>query len=170
MKFKQENTGVVIYNPENVTSAPELEVGKEYPVYNDGKISFTRLNLYEIKEKLDLDNDNIEPEVLEEISSAVSHTYWLYNENQSTVYVADDGCSYIYFLRTKSGGWFSTGLFSGGELDFDGKLGRSLLKNHEIKTEEELKKYVDEYLYICNSDDGSENKCFTYLKECLHKI
>lgn len=166
MKFKQENTGCVIYgNPENMTPAPELEVGKEYPVYDDGKISFTRLYLYEIKEKLDLDNDNIDPEVLEEISSAVSHAYWLYDENQSTVYVSDDGCSPIYFLRTKSGGWFSTGLFSGGELDFDGKL-----KNHEIKTEAELKEYVDKFLYIYNQADGSENKCFTYLKDCLHKI
>lgn len=129
MIFKQEDLGnVIILGSKKVDPAPELEVGKIYNVFDDGKISYSRLDKWKILEAIDLDNENnLDDEVLSELKKEINDCYWLYSPEQKIIYRAkmidDSDDYYCYFLRTKHGGWFgSLGSWFDGELDYDGSL------------------------------------------------
>lgn len=130
MVFTQEDLhDVIILGNKKLTlcQAPELEVGKVYNAFDDGKISYSRLIEWKIIEAIDLDNENnLDNEVLSELGKEISSCYWLYSPEQRIIYKAkmiDYSDEYCYFLRTKRGGWF--GALSGwfdSELDYDGSL------------------------------------------------
>jgi len=136
MKFKQqENTDViVIVSDDEIRIAPAPEVGKVYKCFDDGKIRLSRLDYWHIDEAIDLDNDIIDPALLNILKEQINECYWLYSPEQHIIYKAtmvnEDGSVYryeeddepyeCYFLRTKNGDWFGLGCFLWeGLLDID---------------------------------------------------
>lgn len=132
MIFEQKDLGnVIILGSKTVDPAPELEVGKIYNVFDDGKIHYSRLDKWEILEAIDLDNENnLDDEVLAELRKEISNCYWLYSPEQKIIYRAkmidSNNDYYCYFLRTQQGGWFGALSWFDGELDYDGSLLKSL--------------------------------------------
>lgn len=144
MLFKQEDQGhVSIYrdedNPVREQIIP-LVVGKTYPVFDDGKITYGRLMYYTIDEEIDLDAnpDALTPDEFDHLSQEINTCYWLYNKEQHIIYRAhetnkdgseiedteethyDHSC---LFLRTYDHEWFGAcnWLFN-GLVDVDGSL------------------------------------------------
>ena len=132
MIFEQKDLHKIsVLGDKKYTQAPELEVGKIYNVFDDGKISYSRLIQWEILEAIDLDNENTLPdEILSQLGEEIKSCYWLYSPEQTIIYRAKmiDSTQdyYCYFLRTKQGGWFGALSWFDGEVDYDNKLSKML--------------------------------------------
>lgn len=135
MNFKQkENEDVIVIDCDEIRNAPAPEVGKIYKCFDDGKIRLSRLDYWRIDKAIDLDNDVIDPELLDMLKEGIDSCYWLYSSEQHMIYKAtkvnkdssvyrydgDNGPQECYFIRTKNGDWFGLGcLFWDGLLDVD---------------------------------------------------
>lgn len=146
MLFEQVDKGdVIIINLDGDSEQKELiypEVNKVYNVFDDGKIRWSRLEHWKIVEKIDLDKDKVEQDLLEQIADEIKNCYWLYRPEQTVIFKAlrvdDDGNvstesekfdngiynNYVcnFFLATKDNDWFSLGFCTSGLLDVDGSL------------------------------------------------
>ena len=126
MNFKQkENEDVMVINCDEIRNAPAPEIGKIYKCFDDGKIRLNRLDYWRIDEAIDLDNDVIDPELLDMLKEGIDNCYWLYSPEQHIIYKAtmvnkdgsvyrydgDDGPQECYFIRTKNGEWFGLDFF-----------------------------------------------------------
>ena len=148
MIFKQrENTDTFIViggGVEHDTPAPE--VGKVYKCFDDGKIRWSRLEYFRILEAIDLDNDEVDPELLENLAAEIDSAYWLYEPEQHIIYkgmmVNKDGSIYrykpedeptiSYFLRTKQKEWFGSCCWlDDGLLDTDDYYYNTYVKEDE---------------------------------------
>ena len=139
MLFKQEDKRNVYILGEHPEMLIYPEVGKTYNVFDDGKVRWTRLEHWKIIEKIDLDNDKVDQDLIDLIAEEINSCYWLYAPEQTVIYKAlrvdakdpkpersDDGgfnlWDYNYFLTTKQNTWFSLGFACSGLLDVDGCL------------------------------------------------
>lgn len=146
MLFKQDkNTNVIILMPRKLdTVLPELEVGKTYPAFDDGKISYGRLCYFKIDKAIDLDNNkkDISDEDLAMIAEEIAECNWLYDKEQHIIYKAHnvnkDGTECLedasgvkdecYFLATYRKEWFGVGCWLDSLLDVDGSLMKKVME------------------------------------------
>lgn len=119
---------VTVLNPNPYKEQPVPEVGKEYHVFDDGKIKPSRHSIVTITEVIpfkECDDNKLVSDWAEEITEC----YWLYaNETDYFVkgkYDDEEGV----FVRTTDGGWFSLGFF-GARLDIDGSLYTNMIKEY----------------------------------------
>ena len=101
---------------------PVPEVGKEYHIFDDGKINPSRHSTATILEIIPFDKCEDE-ELIKLWYKDVADCYWLY-ATETDYFVranSDDYSDPDYFVRTQDGGWFSLGWW-GSRLDIDGEL------------------------------------------------
>jgi hypothetical protein len=111
---------VTVLNSKPYKEQPVPEVGKEYHVFDDGKISPSRHSIVRITEVIPFADVNHKA-FLEEWQQEVQDCYWLYAKETDYFVKAERDDETDYFVRTKDGGWFSLGFF-GARLDVDGYL------------------------------------------------
>jgi len=120
------NGTVTIINttPYNLQSVPE--VGKEYHIFDDGKISMSRHYTAKIVEVIPFEKCE-DLELMSKWAEEVIECYWLFAT--ATDYfvkaVSDYDKNPLYFVRTTDGGWFSIdypSVWMGARLDIDGRL------------------------------------------------
>ena len=126
------NGTVTIINTTPYTMQPVPEVGKEYHIFDDGKINPSRHYVAKVVEI-------IYPEAAYEITDLysaweeqVKECYWLFNK--TTDYFVRAESEYdknpLYFVRTTDGGWFSLDypdVWTGARLDIDGSLYKGMV-------------------------------------------
>ena len=143
MKFKQKE-GVVFRFGEETESMPmpEPKVGKVYHGFDDGKIRLSRLIDWKILERIDLDNDTVDSELLDQLQQEIIECYWIFNPEQTIIFRAqalhgngkpDEDIGECYFIRTLSGGWFGalSAPFFWCELDVDNRWYDVLIEEEE---------------------------------------
>lgn len=146
MKFKEreksESNITVLYLGGTKKPMPEPEVGKIYHGFDDGKIRLSRLIDWKILERIDLDNDEVDQELLDDLQKEILHFYWVFSPEQTIIFKAqavDDEGNFdaeigdCYFIRTQSGGWFGAlaNLFFWCELDVDNRWYNKLIKEQD---------------------------------------
>ncbi len=118
---------VTVINTRPYILQPVPEVGKEYHIFDDGKIRPNRHYIIKILEVIPFDEFN-DTEVLESWLEEVKECYWLYAPETDYFVKTDyDGEGMTaYFVRTTDGGWFSLGWFA-ARLDIDGSLYKQMI-------------------------------------------
>lgn len=111
---------------------PVPEVGKEYHIFDDGKIRESRHYLATIKNIIPF--NKIDKKIKFAWKKEVKDHYWLFAEETDYFIVAqsDYDKNDLYFVRTKDGGWFSIDYpndWMGARLDIDGSLYEILTKS-----------------------------------------
>jgi hypothetical protein len=112
------------------------EVGKEYHVFDDGKIRPNRHSIITITKVIPFNecNDN---KLMSDWAQVVTDCYWLY-ANETDYFVEaryedePEDEEPTYFVRTKDGGWFSLG-FWGSRLDIDGSLYKKMTELYGVE-------------------------------------
>ena len=107
------------------------EVGKEYHIFDDGKIRPSRHYIAKILEVIPFE-DCKDEDLIAAWKANVASSYWLFApETDYFVKVESDfDEDYLYFVRTKDSGWFSlniTSWWQGARLDIDGKLYETMI-------------------------------------------
>lgn len=126
---------VTIINTKPYILQPIPEVGKEYHIFDDGKIRPSRHYIAKIV-KLIYPEDAYEITALYKAwQEQVEECYWLFAKETDYFVVAESDYDkdLIYFVRTTDGGWFSIdypGCWMGARLDIDGSLYNEMLKCH----------------------------------------
>jgi 16S rRNA U516 pseudouridylate synthase RsuA-like enzyme len=102
------------------------KIGQTYNCFDDGKIRHSRLYTVKVKEVIEF--DKIDKPTLELWQEAVKECYWLFSKETDYFIKTENGeDGDAIFVRTKDGGWFSTGDFmNSGRLDVDGELTKCL--------------------------------------------
>lgn len=124
---------VTIINTKPYILQPIPEVGKEYHIFDDGKIKPSRHYIAKIV-KLIYPEDAYEITALYKAwQEQVEECYWLFAKETDYFVVAESDYDkeLIYFVRTTDGGWFSIdypGCWMGARLDIDGSLYNEMLK------------------------------------------
>ena len=126
------NSTVTIINTTPYKEQPVPEVGKEYHIFDDGKIRLSRHYIAEIVEVIPaLQSAGLYPELYDAWKENVEECYWLFAEE--TDYFVKATSNYdanpLYFVRTTDGGWFSIdypNVWMGARLDIDGSLYNSM--------------------------------------------
>lgn len=146
MKFKEAKPKqhFVVIGSDNKMNPimPEPEVGKIYHSFDDGKIRLSRLIDWKITKRIDLDNDKVSKHLLRVIQRDIKECYWLFDTEQTIIFHAkaldekgkyDKAIGTCYFIRTKSGGWFSAyaKMFWWCELDVDNRWYNELIKEND---------------------------------------
>ena len=143
MKFKaakkDSNVTFIGYDNKMNPIMPELEVGKIYHGFNDGKIKLSRLVDWKIVKRIDLDNDKVSKNLLKILQKEIEECDWIFDSEQTIIYRAyavdengkyDRSIGYCYYLRTKEGGWFGANArpLCWCELDVDNRWYNELVK------------------------------------------
>lgn len=108
------------------------EVGKEYHIFDDGKIRPSRHYIAKILEVIPFEECKDEA-LIAAWKSNVESCYWLYATKTDYFVKAESDFdeNYLYFVRTKDGGWFSidvTSWWQGARLDIDGSLHKTMVE------------------------------------------
>ncbi len=118
---------VTVINTTPYNLQPVPEVGKEYHIFDDGKIKPSRHGITTVVEVIPF--KEADTGVLEIWCSNVAECWWLY-ASETDYFIKtehEDEDEPSYFVRTKDGGWFSMGWF-GARLDIDGSLYNKMLE------------------------------------------
>ena len=107
---------------------PVPEVGKEYHIFDDGKVKPCRHYIAKILEVIPF-NEFKDEEVLEMWREEVEECYWLFAENTDYFVKADTENGIAYFVRTTYGAWFSLGFWA-ARLDIDGSLYKIMVEQY----------------------------------------
>ena len=113
---------------------PVPEVGKEYHIFDDGKLSPSRHFIAKITAVLPFEKvANPESQLYRAWEENIMEVHWLFA--QDTDYFVKAESSYdenpLFFVRTVDGGWFSIdypSCWMGARLDIDGSLYNEMLK------------------------------------------
>ena len=122
---------ITILNSKEYKRQPIPEVGKEYHIFDDGKIKPSRHSITTIAEVVSFDDfKSLDPDMLEIWYEEVKECHWLYAPDtdyfvKGTFDGEDDDD--MWFVRTTDGGWFSLGFF-GSRLDIDGSLYQKMIE------------------------------------------
>lgn len=113
------------------------EVGKEYHIFDDGKIKPSRHYIAKILEVIPF-GDCKDEELLSAWKSNVESSYWLYNTKTDYFVKAESDFdeNYLYFVRTRDGGWFSIDVNSwwqSARLDTDGSIYKKMKEYYNVK-------------------------------------
>ena len=127
---------VTIINTTPYKLQPVPEVGKEYHIFDDGKIRPSRhyiakiVNIYSPEDAYEIGS------LYKAWEEQVKECYWLFAKNTDYFVAAtsDYDENLLYFVRTEDGGWFSLDYpccWMGARLDIDGSLYQKLLEREE---------------------------------------
>lgn len=127
---------VTVINTKPYKEQPVPEVGKEYHIFDDGKISFGRHYVAKVTEVLPFEKvANPESQLYRAWEENIMEAYWLFA--QDTDYFVKAESSYdnnpLFFVRTVDGGWFSIdypNVWMGARLDIDGSLYEKMKENY----------------------------------------
>lgn len=126
---------VTIINTTPYKLQPVPEVGKEYHIFDDGKIRPSRHYIAKIQKLIYPDEAHEITALYKAWEEQIRECYWLFA--QDTDYFAMAESDYdenpLYFVRTKDGGWFSLdypGGWMGARLDIDGSLYEKMIENY----------------------------------------
>lgn len=119
---------VTVINTTPYNLQPVPEGGKEYHIFDDGKISPSRHFIAKVDEVIPFAQcADPESELNKAWKENVEECYWLFAKE--TDYFVKATSSYdanpLFFVRTTDGGWFSIdypNVWMGARLDIDGKL------------------------------------------------
>ncbi len=125
---------VINTTPYKEQSIPE--VGKEYHIFDDGKIRPSRHYLAKVIEVIPF--EKADSELLATWENEVKDCYWLYSKTTDFFVKAESDFDEnpLYFVRTIDGGWFSINYpnwWMSARLDIDGSLYKSMLEQYEIE-------------------------------------
>lgn len=119
---------ITILNNKEYIEQPVPEVGKEYHIFDDGKIRPSRHYISKILEVIPFAEckDNA---IVSDWAEEVTECYWLYADTTDYFIKASATCTDkpLYFVRTKDGGWYSLGWW-GARLDIDDSLYKDMIK------------------------------------------
>jgi hypothetical protein len=134
------NGTVTIINTKPYNLQPVPEPGKEYHIFDDGKIKPSRHYTAKIVEVIPFNEcGDSEPEVLDayyiQWREQVEECYWLFAATTDYFIkaISDFDKNPLYFVRTNDGGWFSIdypGCWMGARLDIDGSLYNKMIENY----------------------------------------
>ena len=101
-------------------------VGKEYHIFDDGKIRPSRHFIAKILEVIPFE-DCKDSDLITAWKANVKDSYWLFATETDYFVKAESNFDedHLYFVRTKDNGWFSiniTSWWQGARLDIDGSL------------------------------------------------
>jgi hypothetical protein len=123
---------VTVINTEPYKEQPVPEVGKEYHIFDDGKISPSRHYIAKVVEIISPEDAKDITGLLEAWECDKFDCNWLFAET-TDYFVRAKSDSYdlnsLYFVRTLDGGWFSLdfpNVWMGARLDVDGELYKSM--------------------------------------------
>ena len=116
---------VTVINTTPYKLQPIPEVGKEYHIFDDGKIKPCRH--YKIIISKLIPFAEASEELLEFWKQEVKECDWLYAEETDYFVETEFKGELMHFVRTVDGGWFSMG-FWGSRLDMDGSLYKQMLE------------------------------------------
>lgn len=124
---------VTVINTTPYKLQPVPEVGKEYHIFDDGKIRPSRHAIATIAEVIPF-KDCTDNALMSTWAEEVTECYWLYaNETDYFIKATTTFDSEpLYFVRTTDGGWFSLGWF-GARLDIDGSLYEKMKENYNVE-------------------------------------
>ena len=125
---------VMIINPTPYNLQPVPEVGKEYHIFDDGKIRFGRHHIATVVEIIP--TINISASLTNAWQNEIERCPWLYAPDTDYFIKAeapsyDD--EYLYFVRTTDGGWFSIDyptVWMSARLDIDGTLYAKMIQDY----------------------------------------
>lgn len=108
------------------------EVGKEYHIFDDGKVRPSRHFIAKILEVIPFE-DCKDEDLITAWKANVESYYWLFVPETDYFVKAESDFDedYLYFVRTKDGGWFSmdiTSWWQGARLDTDGSLYKTMVE------------------------------------------
>ena len=119
---------VTILNTTPYKLQPVPEVGKEYHIFDDGKIKPSRHYVAKVVELISPEDAKDITDLVENWEQEKSECPWLFAET-TDYFVRARSESYdlnsLYFVRTVDGGWFSVdfpNIWMGARLDIDGSL------------------------------------------------
>jgi hypothetical protein len=113
---------------------PVPEVGKEYHIFDDGKIKLSRHYIATVIEIIPaLQSAGLYPELYDAWQTNLKEAYWLFAEETDYFVKAESDYDKnpLYFVRTVDGGWFSIdypNCWMGARLDIDGSLHSKLME------------------------------------------
>jgi hypothetical protein len=123
---------VTILNMTPYNLQPIPEVGKEYHIFDDGKIRMSRHYTAEIVEIIPFE-DCSDMELKEAWCKNVAECYWLFKSRTDYFIraMSNFDSEPLYFVRTTDGGWFSIdypNTWMGARLDIDGSLYNKMIE------------------------------------------
>jgi hypothetical protein len=129
-------SAVTIINTTPYNPQPVPEVGKEYHIFDDGKISPSRHFIAKITAVLPFEKvADPESQLYRAWEENIMEADWLFA--QDTDYFVKAESSYdknpLFFVRTKDGGWFSIdypSVWMGARLDIDGSLYNKMIRGY----------------------------------------
>ena len=112
---------------------PVPEVGKEYHIFDDGKVKPSRHYIAKITELISFDDIQEQPDLYAEWQSEVKNCYWLYAKATDYFVKAESNFdeNALYFVRTTDGGWFSIdypNFWMSARLDIDGTIYEEMMQ------------------------------------------
>ena len=130
------NGTVTILNTTPYKLQPVPEVGKEYHIFDDGKVRLSRHYIAEVQKLIYPDEAYKMTDLYKAWEEQVRECYWLFAQN--TDYFVEATSSYdanpLYFVRTVDGGWFSIDYpnpWMGARLDIDGSLYNNMMESYK---------------------------------------
>lgn len=125
--------GTITYiNTTPYKEQPVPEVGKEYHIFDDGKVKLSRHYTATVVEVIPF-KECSNKALLETWAMEVQACGWLYATATDYFVKAESDFDEnpLYFVRTLDGGWFSIdfpGYWTGARLDIDGSLYKSMIE------------------------------------------
>jgi hypothetical protein len=114
------NGTITVINTTPYSLQPVPEVGKEYHIFDDGKIKPSRHYIAKVVEVIPF-KECTDNALMSNWAEEVTECYWLYANENDYFIKAESEHGTSYFVRTTDGGWFSLGWWA-GRLDIDGSL------------------------------------------------
>ncbi len=124
---------VTVINTTPYKEQPVPEVGKEYHIFDDGKIKPSRHYIAKILKVIPFEDAYEITALYNSWEAQVKECHWLYSKTTDYFIVAESDYDddHLYFVRTQDGGWFSIdypGCWMGARLDIDGSLYTKMLE------------------------------------------
>jgi hypothetical protein len=131
------NGTVTIINTTSYKLQPVPEVGKEYHIFDDGKIRPSRHELVVVDDIIAF-KDCCDKKLIRAWKQEVEECCWLYAKETDYIIKASTGENKLprYFVRTVDGGWFSINyprIWGATRLDLDGSLYKQMKECYNIE-------------------------------------
>lgn len=120
---------IINTTPYSLQSVPE--VGKEYHIFDDGKVKPSRHYLAKVVNIISPEDAYEITDLYNTWEEQIKECNWLFAKETDFFVVAESDYdkSLIYFVRTTDGGWFSIdypSCWMGARLDIDGSLYKNM--------------------------------------------
>lgn len=124
---------ITILNMTPYKEQPIPEVGKEYHIFDDGKVRPSRHYIAKVLKILSSEDAYEITDLYKAWEEQVKECYWLFAKKTDFFVMAESDYDEnpIYFVRTEDGGWFSLDYptcWMGARLDIDGSLYNKMIE------------------------------------------